>query len=123
MSHNCRDSSSPTSPLVTTSGNGFLGVGSGFVCFLTLKLTFPSILTRFRFRVLPLSSTSSISSPAALLAAFASASNACMGAVSELCGRPDSETAEWEEEDRECRDKAGEPGAEESGMTPYVPHW
>lgn len=37
MSHSSLDSASDTRPLVTTSGKGFLGVGSGLVCFLTRR--------------------------------------------------------------------------------------
>lgn len=49
MSHNSLASDSATSPLVTTSGKGFRGVGSGLVFFRTRKWTLPSILTRFLF--------------------------------------------------------------------------
>lgn len=58
MSHNSLASISPSKPFVTTSGKGFLGVGSGLVFFLTLRwITLPSIVTRFRFLFLSRSSS------------------------------------------------------------------
>lgn len=115
-------------------------------------MPFGSIVTRFRFLAdpSPLSCAASSSLPSSALfipvsralvfsssvscplfrrvaaawsAALASACNACIGAVRESCGKADEDATECEDDDREeWRECAGDAGAEDRGMIPYVPN-
>ena len=117
---------------MTTSGKGFLGVGSGFVFFLTRRcIPRPSIVTLLRFLAdfSPFSPSEpplvfAVSPPSrAWSAAFASASNAWIGAVNESCGSAESEASESLDDTEDRREREGEGAADESGMIPYVPNW
>lgn len=84
MSQSCRASCSVTSPLVTTSGNGLRGVGSGFVFFLTrIWIFLASNSTRLRLRLLP-------SAPVIAPARAGSFSSSSLEPSSRLSPRPSS---------------------------------
>lgn len=143
MSHSSRASASETSPLVTTSGKGLRGVGSGLVCFRTLKwipvFAWVSLfLLRFRWegpspsvfapfsegrdtsdRSLADKSPLLFAKAAAWSAAFANVCKAWMGAPIEAEGTAASDDSDSIEDALEDRDTLlGEGGAVDTGMIP-----